>query len=337
MNTTQKAFSLIFKNKDLLHRTLDGKGVPDSINWHSLFNCISSQLDYEELTNQQKKELLSLASDILKSKNFSKESHKLALSRQYNILKTPYMAELQEAITESEKLLHEFRQLSMKRSGDVEILESTAISTIESGDKPHQMIHKLRSAFRNVIDMMKEDTANLDRLSKTDPLTGLSNRRAFDLYLEKKIKAQTPLSLLMLDIDHFKKFNDSFGHRIGDQAINTVAKIIRDSMALNVAQYGNDYLTVRYGGEEFAVLVHGAGIDKAVKIAEAIKEKIENYSFVIRDIKGQILHRDITITVSIGVAEMNPSWDKSQRDFLIDAADKALYQAKSAGRNLIRH
>ena len=323
-----------------IRETLDKYGVPQESDWRSLFACLFSQQRYQHLTDQQKKDLLKLTTDLLKQKNYSPENLQNALGKQNLVINAPCIKQLHEAVIESEKLLQEFRELSMKRTGDVARLESTAISTIESLTDPKLMIRQLRAAFRTVIDVMKEDTEKLERLTKTDPLTGLGNRRAFDEYLQKKINSggpHAPLVLLLLDIDHFKKFNDTYGHRIGDQALNTVAKIIKDHMALLEDKYGEDYLTARYGGEEFAILFPCPVLLEAVRQAEAIKDKVESYSFVIRDIKGKILYGDITITVSIGVSELNPAWETNPADHLVEAADEAMYRAKSEGRNLVRY
>ena len=337
MDTAQENHPLLNNEREKLCQFLDEKGVPQNADWRSLFSCLYSQQLNESLTEEQKSHFIQLAKALLKKKDFSDSALQDALTTQSRILNAPCISDLHEAIVESEKMLQEFRELSMKRTGDVERLESTAVSTIENNEDPGEMIKKLRNAFRSVIDMMREDTENLEKLSRTDSLTGLGNRRAFDQFLQSHTMLGPPLCLLLLDIDHFKKFNDNFGHRIGDQALNTVAKILRDHMQQRGGSCGQDFLTARYGGEEFAVVIPGLTLKEAVNQAEEIKGKIESYSFVIRDIQGKIIHKEITITVSIGVSELKSEWTDALAEHLVEAADSAMYRAKTEGRNLVRY
>ncbi len=335
---SDKPPTCLYSDNESLCKTLNEKGVPQTTSWRSLFFCLLSQQHRNGLSNEQKKELQNIYQTILQTQDFSDKSLQQALIAQKNVLNENCIKQLQEAIEESEKMMNEFRELSMKRSGQVELLETTTITTIKSGKDPDSMVSHLRSAFRSLIDMMKKDTSELEYLSKTDQLTGLGNRRAFDLYLEHQIKSyhpSTPLSLLLIDIDHFKVFNDNFGHRIGDQALSTVAKIIKGHMQEYVSIHVKEYLAARFGGEEFTVVLPGFTLKEAIEAAEKIREKVKSYSFVIRDIKGKIIHTEITITVSIGVALHNQEWINYPTEHLIDAADQAMYKAKTAGRNKV--
>ncbi|MBU0965951.1 MAG: GGDEF domain-containing protein [Proteobacteria bacterium] len=329
-----------FTDKKLLNRLLDEKGIAEDSDWRAFFNCLLIQQQCNHLTDQQKNDLRQLTDELLEQNDFSAGHLQKAFVQQNRVLNAPSLEQLQEAIAESEDLLQEFRQLSIKRTGEVARLENSAITTIQNNAEPSIMIKQLRIAFRSLIDMMKTDTDNLERLCKTDQLTGLGNRRYFDQFLQRKIDLFTalrPLSLLMLDIDYFKKFNDSYGHRIGDQALSTVAKIISAHMQQEkLGESGLDYLVVRYGGEEFAIVLYGVKLEEAVRQAEIIRDKIESYSFVIRNIKGKIIHRDINISVCIGVSTFNPAWTDATAERLVEAADRALYQAKADGRNLVR-
>jgi diguanylate cyclase (GGDEF)-like protein len=159
----------------------------------------------------------------------------------------------------------------------------------------------------------------LEELATTDALTGLKNRRKFDAEIEAEWRRATrhamPLALLMIDADHFKSYNDTYGHQAGDQVLIGVAICISDS----VRRAGD--CAARYGGEEFAVLLPGCSATDAVSIAEAIRCKVEQWS------DGPTVN-----TVSVGVASLTPvagmDWTA-----LIEAADKALYAAKAGGRN----
>jgi diguanylate cyclase (GGDEF)-like protein len=159
----------------------------------------------------------------------------------------------------------------------------------------------------------------LEELATTDALTGLRNRRKFDALIDaewrRAARHKTPLAVLMIDADHFKAYNDSFGHQAGDQVLVSIAICISDS----VRRAGD--CAARYGGEEFAVLLPGLPAMDALRVAETIRLKVEGSS-------GE----QSASTVSIGVASLTPvpgmDWTG-----LVNAADKALYAAKANGRN----
>jgi diguanylate cyclase (GGDEF)-like protein len=159
----------------------------------------------------------------------------------------------------------------------------------------------------------------LEELATTDALTGLKNRRKFDTTIDlewrRGIRQKMPLALLMIDADHFKAYNDTFGHQAGDQVLVGVAICISDS----VHRAGD--CAVRYGGEEFAVLLPGLAPAEAQAVAEKIRLKVELWS---DEPQGT--------TVSIGVASMVPAATTDWSE-LVGAADKALYAAKAQGRN----
>jgi diguanylate cyclase (GGDEF)-like protein len=159
----------------------------------------------------------------------------------------------------------------------------------------------------------------LEELATTDALTGLKNRRKFDSAIEaewrRAARHKTPLALLMIDADHFKSYNDTHGHQAGDQVLVGVAICISDS----VRRAGD--CAARYGGEEFAVLLPGLGSEDALKVAETIRHKVQQWS---DDPMGT--------TVSIGIASLTPS-TSMEWSVLLKAADKALYAAKAGGRN----
>ncbi|MEA2831651.1 MAG: hypothetical protein QOF22_2399, partial [Bradyrhizobium sp.] len=159
----------------------------------------------------------------------------------------------------------------------------------------------------------------LEELATTDALTGLKNRRKFDVTIEaewrRAMRQKTPLALLMIDADHFKSYNDTFGHQAGDQMLVGIAICISDS----VRRAGD--CTARYGGEEFAVLLPGLSSAEALGVAETIRLKVEQWS-----------DGPTVTTVSIGVASLTPP-ATMEWSGLVHAADKALYAAKANGRN----
>lgn len=179
-------------------------------------------------------------------------------------------------------------------------------------------------AFAHNYRMRYESEMNLERISNTDPLTGVSNRRHFMTTIRKEITRSQrfthPMSLIVLDIDHFKEINDTHGHSAGDAAICALANTCR-TMARQID------IVARLGGDEFAILLLEADLENALSIAERIQTTIANTS-----IKG-FGSEEIYFTVSVGVAEQPQ--DSTSEERLIERADAAMYQAKVAGRNRI--
>jgi diguanylate cyclase (GGDEF) domain len=163
----------------------------------------------------------------------------------------------------------------------------------------------------------------LNRMATTDVLTGINNRRQFMSEVEKAIahtnRNHQPLSLIMLDIDNFKRFNDIYGHLGGDRVLAEMGEILKQSIRKNVD------IPARYGGEEFVIVMPYTRIDQALFVCERIRREVEEHMVAF---EGQELH----VTCSIGVAEYIPGEGYNQ---LIDRADSALYQAKKAGRNRV--
>jgi len=163
----------------------------------------------------------------------------------------------------------------------------------------------------------------LGKLSRMDGLTGMLNRKTWEYELEQEFnryqRHHHTSSLLMLDIDHFKKINDIHGHIAGDKVIRGIAYILQESLR-NIDVAG------RYGGEEFAIILNNTDADSARIVAERIRKAVEMHAFTLDDTQ-------IQCTISIGIAEINDSTEN--RTDWIRQADKGLYQAKHDGRNTI--
>ena len=157
-----------------------------------------------------------------------------------------------------------------------------------------------------------------------DALTGLHNRRwlddAFPRQMERCRLAAIPFSVVMLDVDHFKHYNDTFGHLVGDQALASVAALLNEHLRPND-------MAARFGGEEFLVLLPGSGLTDAVGIAERLRQVVAERSGVVTD-TGLL----DPVTISLGVAEMEEGEAASE---LLGAVDIALYEAKEEGRNRV--
>ncbi len=174
------------------------------------------------------------------------------------------------------------------------------------------------------VSELRVKLADVRKESMTDPLTGIANRKAFDEAVRAAIgpiAKGEEVSLLMCDIDHFKTFNDRWGHQTGDQVLRLVASCLAENVK------GRD-TAARYGGEEFAVLLRGVGLNAATTVAEQIRSSVETRRLVKKS-SGEVLG---TITLSIGVAQFAPG---EEVDAVIRRADACLYGAKHAGRNLV--
>lgn len=176
---------------------------------------------------------------------------------------------------------------------------------------------------------MRELNEKLEQYSFIDGLTKIMNRRMLDENIAKEwnraLRIKSSLAFIMIDIDHFKRYNDHYGHLQGDECLKRIASILK-----KIANRSSDVLA-RYGGEEFAILTPYSDIEQAQKLAEICRHAIEEERI------PHALTGDETlswVTVSIGVSSLVPSENNSIAQ-LIDAADRQLYKAKNAGRNRV--
>lgn len=188
---------------------------------------------------------------------------------------------------------------------------------------PDELAVRLEIAGRilAVHDRLELQNARLAELASTDELTGVKNRRRFredlELLFAQARRQDSPLSLILLDIDRFKDYNDSFGHPTGDELLRTFGALLRESVR------GHD-VVARYGGEEFVVLLPATGADEALEVAERLREAIAGRDWP---------HRPVT--ASLGVAtSVAETPDEST---LVELADRALYSSKQTGRNRTTH
>jgi diguanylate cyclase len=175
------------------------------------------------------------------------------------------------------------------------------------------------------LDTIRDSLIKSEERAKTDTLTGLPNRRALEEFFRKAqiaaMEQGEPVSALLIDIDHFKRFNDEFGHGVGDQVLRLMAKVLRDRVR-------EIDLPARYGGEELIVVLPSADLATATVIAERIRRSVSECQITRRS-TGEVLPG---ITVSIGVAQFQGG--ESMAD-LIDRCDQGLYLAKKTGRNRV--
>ncbi|MGO8911232.1 MAG: GGDEF domain-containing protein [Bradyrhizobium sp.] len=233
--------------------------------------------------------------------------------------------------------------LSMSASYDASLSGATKeLAIAESRDHVKKIVVSLAKSTREMRDtnkaleerltLSKSEISNLQQSleairaeSLTDPLTGLGNRKYFDrsidMAVQNALATGEPLSLLMFDIDHFKSFNDSYGHLTGDQVLRLVG------MSLKQTIKGQD-ITARYGGEEFAVVLPNTALRQALTVADHIRRAVMSKELKKKS-TGEILGR---VTISVGVSMLKPGDDT---DSLIERADACLYAAKRNGRNRV--
>jgi len=206
-----------------------------------------------------------------------------------------------------------------------------------------ELVARVRYHSRSFVNLMQRDEAyralrqsqqqlieanlELRRLTNVDGLTGLSNRRYLDEYLSAEwhhdVRARTELSLLMIDVDSFKAYNDNYGHVAGDEVLKRIAS------TLERCSHRSGDLAARFGGEEFAVVLPGTSVDDACRVAERIRYEIDAMQ-IPHSFSETVPH----VTVSIGVATVVPA-KSGTIPALINAADQALYRAKYLGKNRV--
>ena len=192
-----------------------------------------------------------------------------------------------------------------------------------------QRILSMRNSLVALTTRLDEMNRDLVRLSTVDALTGIANRRRFDEVLYKEwrraMRRQYPISLVMCDIDFFKQYNDAQGHQAGDECIRSVARSIEETLK----RPGD--LVARYGGEEFAAILPDTDFDGAQIVAESVRSAVAELG--IPHGRSSVASR---VTLSVGAATMVPARGvPATGERLVEAADKALYAAKSAGRNRV--
>lgn len=201
------------------------------------------------------------------------------------------------------------------------------ISVIEDISSRKRLETERDELIAQLEERVRQRTAELERLSPTDPLTGIANRRSFDQYLEmewdRAVRTQQPLSLVLIDIDCLKGLNDSVGHTAGDEALRTLAHCLRKA-----GQRTSD-VAARYGGDEFVLILPDTSREGAAQIANRLEAMV--HSLAIAN-PGSSLSQ--MMTVSQGIATASPD-SKGTWSSLVMEADRALYVAKQNGRNRI--
>jgi two-component system cell cycle response regulator len=192
---------------------------------------------------------------------------------------------------------------------------------------PHELRARVRTQIRRkrYQDALKSNYQQSISMAITDGLTGLYNRHYLNTHLDNMVRDalqnNKPLSLMMMDMDHFKQVNDTYGHDVGDQVLKQLSGIITNSIR-------SSDLAARFGGEEFVVLMPGTRIENSRDVANRMRQRIQDTPFVVTHEVGQI-----NKTISIGMSHVNHMGDSAES--ILKRADEALYRAKNSGRNKV--
>jgi diguanylate cyclase (GGDEF)-like protein len=221
-------------------------------------------------------------------------------------------------------------QCAIDAGGDDYLIKPVSEIVLKAKINAMHRMAQMRDSLRKTQDKLRKANDQLQRLSAIDSLTGIANRRCFDATLLREwrrcSRSSLPLSLLVVDVDLFKLFNDHYGHQMGDECLKIVAHTLQEMTRRQ------DDLVARYGGEEFAVILPETNPDGAFAVAEDIRAGVAGLN---------VDHAWSTVapivTVSIGVASIIPPKDSEAGiPALIKAADDALYSAKESGRNQVK-
>ncbi len=218
---------------------------------------------------------------------------------------------------------------ALSENPSLQDLSAIASTLLEASNRSLLQNRGMREQLQSVerqTQNLQHEVHKLQQEVATDPLTGLYNRKALSQRMESLLASvielqEAPFSVLMLDIDHFKHFNDRFGHIIGDEVIRRVGATIKELIR-------KEDFPARFGGEEFTVVLPATGIDDAMHVACTIHQAIGNLTLIRRSTQERLPG----ITISVGAAQLHQGDDC---ETLLERADQALYQAKAEGRNRI--
>ncbi len=246
-----------------------------------------------------------------------------ALSSQLDTVSRAIESARETSEAYGEQLASASQSLDGQDAGAIRAIVETLTSATQRVQHENKSLEGQLADTNAEVARLRQHLDSVRREAMTDGLTNLANRRAFDEALDRAVQATTAaneaLTLAVFDIDHFKSFNDTWGHQTGDQVIRFVASVIGKAG-------GAPHTAARYGGEEFALILPGEDVEAALSIVEAIRLEVAS-----RILKRRSTNDDLgAVTISIGLAERLPGEPQAA---LIERADAALYASKRNGRN----
>ena len=234
---------------------------------------------------------------------------------------------LSTAIADNRSQVQAMNGVADRRDAEVDprLLIESLISELEKATSRATRLETNFAEKARELDSIRDSLSKSEERANTDTLTGLPNRRGLEEFFRvaqiAAMERGEPLSVLLIDIDHFKKFNDNFGHGVGDQVLRLMAKVLREKL-----REGD--LPARYGGEELIAVLPSADVATCAAVAERIRHAIAECSITRRS-TDEVLPQ---MTISIGVAQFQPGESMGE---LIERCDRALYLAKKTGRNRV--
>ncbi len=335
-----------------LNETLNRLGVHNHTDWIAVILFIRNLLPrFSVIDQEQKSRLQREVLAMVEKRDFSHEN----LERVVRSLQEGFTDRLQDSLglmeqklaneqqlnttllSEIQVLVEEFRKSVHRQSTDLEEFGEQTVSDIEQQKDPSEIISYIRDTIQEIVSHSQKEAQNWEERAKSlefyakydHLLTSLYNRSWLDEHLpglvEQHMESGSSLSLLMIDVDHFKKINDNLGHLVGDDVLKALSKLTKAH-----SDVGGGF-ACRYGGEELCIIFRDTDEELAKVRAEELRKEVCNYNFVPRKSTGE-LGDPLQFTISIGVAQLQQGYDSSQ---LISAADKALYRAKDSGRNRV--
>ena len=285
---------------DTVQTNIDG----DNYNDHTaetLYMSLVAQFLHEKIPNEEMESLLNgLILHISNWITHSKQRQSIILNDLHTILEQELPTLVSETLTKS--------------------VMPNFLSLHEETEQLREQVSKSSSA----VDKLKEELKKANFFAKTDELTNIPNRRGFNENIEDVIQLslqnQSPFALVLLDLDFFKKVNDTFGHIVGDSALRYVSKLLKEETK------GRDCIA-RIGGEEFSIILPDTSYENAIRVADNIRQKIASKTLSVKDQK-----KPLKLTLSSGVAIYRKG---EEIETLFQRADEALYLAKNNGRNQV--
>lgn len=310
--------------------------VPLDNQWPLVILQLRGVKDNHTLSETQKSQMQELLFVILQQKDFSPERLEEVQKRINDIITAPLTEKLNEVAKETSALAKDIHTLFGKHAKSMSAVADRIDGGITQGLEPASLLADLRDTLKDVVEQMEKDANALLSLSHNDSLTGLANRRAFDLFLSQAVERwtrdQTPVSLIMFDIDHFKNLNDTFGHLVGDQVLKALGAQIQ-KIAASLEDDQSRAMAARFGGEEFVLVLFGEVTDRSAPIADNLRKTVQKTEIALLDANNNLVPSDLRVTVSVGIADLWAGWKGAYMRNLVDFADKALYHAKHSGRN----
>lgn len=274
--------------------------------------------------NEISQRLVAVENHILRS--LDQTGKILSANREYNLKLGEHLGALRNSVEYSKTLADLKNAVVSKLDVIGQVMEAkNKENTLQENDADErlQQLQKNLNEMKNKVSSAEEHAKTLEKELLVDPLTGAYNRRAYDNKVEEEmerfLRYQNIFSLLLFDVDHFKKINDTYGHAVGDKCLKEI--IARIKPAIRKV----DFLA-RYGGEEFVIILPETDRTMAEKVAEKLRKIVESIEFLH---KGEIVH----ITISFGITQVKPE-DKSHED-VFSRVDQAMYDAKKGGRNRV--